>query len=113
MKKTLIAGALALVSTQVFSASVSTTTTVNTLYTYGEGSSRHNDIVIKVDSPLTGCEAGFWVKSTDNIGNKNVSAFLLSAFHAGSKMYIAAYNDQLWSGSDGNYCKVHSIGLVK
>jgi hypothetical protein len=90
-------------------------TTITKLYTYGEERGNiSNDIVIKVSSSTPGCKNGFWVKSSDNIANKNIAAFLLSAFHANSKVYFSADNDQLWSGSSsGIYCKVSTIILAK
>lgn len=94
--------------------STSTTTTVTSMYTYAGLSDLENDIIVKVTTPVTGCEGGFWVKSTDNLANQNISSFLLSAFHNGSKVYFGAYIDQTWSASASpKYCRVHSIGVEK
>ena len=90
------------------------TSTITAMYTYGEDVTYQNDIAIKVAVPLAGCEAGFWLKSTDNLANKNMSAFLISAFHANTKVYFAVYTNQIWAGSTpAKYCKIHSVGLVK
>ncbi|NQZ07235.1 MAG: hypothetical protein HRT35_08740 [Algicola sp.] len=114
MGKLIIGTALMVLSFNTFAASVSTTTTIIKMYTYGEDSTYHNDMVIKVATPLAGCESGFWLKSTDSLASKNMSAFLISAFHANSKVYFAAYNNQMWAGSTpAKYCKIHSVGLVK
>ena len=36
-----------------------------------------NEIVAKGVTPATDCEAGFWVKSTDNLGKKTIAAFIV------------------------------------
>lgn len=102
---------LLILSTNILAGNVTTTTTINGIYTYGEDAgASQNAIVIKVANPITGCENGFWVSPADSTANKNISAFLLSAFHSGSNVYFAAYDDQLLFGS---HCKAHSIGLLK
>lgn len=114
MKKYIIGCMLMALSLNTLGASVSTTTTITAMYTYGEDSPYQNDIAIKVATPLAGCEAGFWLKSTDNLANRNMSALLISAFHANTKVYFAVYSNQTWGGSTpGKYCKIHSMGLVK
>lgn len=105
---------LMVASLNTFAENVTTTTSITKMYTYGEDTGAlHNDIVIKVANPVAGCEGGFWLRSTDNLGNKNIAAFLLSAFHGNSKVYFGAYSNQRWSGSTGKYCKIHTIGIEK
>jgi len=104
---------LLLFSCVAFSGTSTTATTkITALYTYGEDG-LNNDILVTVDLPAAGCQSGFWVRSTDSIGNKNISAYLLSAFHAQTNVYFGAYIDQLWSGSGGKFCKIHTVGLVR
>ncbi|GLQ73496.1 hypothetical protein [Vibrio penaeicida] len=100
-------------SINISAANISGTSTISKLYTYGENTKHNNRIVIVVDSPSAGCDDGYWLDSSDNLGNKNIAAFLLSAFHANSKVYFAAYTDQLWTGSSGKFCKIHSVGLER
>lgn len=103
-----------LMSTLAYGGNVTTTTTINNMYTYGEDvTHQNNDLIIVVANPVAGCEAGFWVSANDIANNNNISAFALSAFHASAKVYVAGDTDKRWSGSSGNYCKLTSIGLVK
>lgn len=114
MKKYIIGCMLMGLSLNTFAADVIYESTIVKMYTYGEDTGFHNDIVVKVAIPLAGCEDGFWLKSTDNLTNMNMSSFLTSAFHANAKVYFAAYSDQRWPGSKvGKYCKISIVGLVK
>lgn len=111
MKLRIVCFLLMTVSINVFAGDVTTTTTISGIYTYGEDTgASQNAIVIKVANTISGCESGFWVSPADSLGNKNIAAFLLSAFHSNSNVYFAAYDDQLLFG---NHCKVHSTGLVR
>ena len=111
MKFRIVGTFLLAMSSSSFGASVSTTTTITGIYTYGVDTGfSQNLISVTVANPLIGCKGGFWVHPTDNLDNKAIASFLLSAFHSSSRVYFAAYNNQLWGG---NYCKIHSIGLVK
>ena len=111
MKFKILGAFLLAFSLSALSSNIGTTTTITGIYTYGiDTGSFHNLISVKVANPIVGCEDGFWVQAADNEGNKNISAFLLSAFHTGSNVYFAAYTDQLWNGK---HCKIHSAGLTK
>ena len=93
--------------------SVAATTKVTAVYTYGLDTSHHNKLHIKVTSAPAGCSEGYWVSKEDNDANSGIRALLLSAFHAKSKIYIAAYSDMLWAGGTAQICKIHSIGVVE
>ena len=111
MKSKIIGAMLALSSASLFAGNVTTTTTITAVYTYGEDNgTSHNAIIVKVANPIAGCSDGFWISPADSDSNKNMPAFLLSAFHSESKVYFAAFDDQLLFG---NHCKAHSLGLVK
>ena len=111
MKFKIIGTFLLLVSSKLLAGNVSYTTKITAMYTYGEDTgASQNAIVIKVSNPIRGCTDGFWVSPQDNIANKNIPSFLLSAFHSGSNVYFAAYDHQLLFG---NHCKAHSVGIVK
>jgi hypothetical protein len=71
---------------------------------YGTG-----DVVIKVQSPLPGCAAGFWLRMTD-VGAKYVYAKLLTAHETGASIRVSAYDGHLWGGSTGQYCRIYMIG---
>ncbi|MEM9101704.1 MAG: hypothetical protein AAGB12_05225 [Pseudomonadota bacterium] len=92
---------------------VSKVSTITEMYTYGNVSGISGDLVIKIASPPTGCEAGFYVPAADLENNKNISAILLSAFHSNANVYFAGNTTQIWSGSTTNYCKAHTVGLQK
>ena len=114
MGKFLIGTALMVLSFNTLAGYVDETTTITALTTYGvDNAAVHNDIVIKVVAPGTGCEGGFWLKSTDSLANKNMSTFLLSAFHSNTKVRFLAYSNQQWSGSTGKFCKLYAMSLVK
>lgn len=83
--------------------------------TYGTSDAQfRNDLVIEIEQNISGCENGFWVQAEDTKENASLVSVALSAFHAGSNLYIAGYTNQLWNGSSSaKYCRVHSMGLRK
>ncbi|TFH93050.1 hypothetical protein [Vibrio ouci] len=86
-------------------------TFVHAVYTYGRDTGQaENMLVVKVSNPVQGCEDGFYISPEDNRTNSGFSSLLLSAFHANSKVYFAAYTHDL---KIGQHCKAHSIGLVR
>lgn len=102
--------ALTLALTQTHAAYVSgVTTTIIGISTYGRGSVS-GDIRIAVENTVAGCEAGYYMKAS-SAGLSSSLATALSAFHAGSRIKINAYDDPRWAGSNANYCEIESITL--
>jgi hypothetical protein len=70
---------------------------------YGTG-----DVVIIVAAPLATCQQGFWLRMTD-AGVKAAYAQLLAAWHGGQPLTVYGWDDQLWSGSAGRYCRLDNV----
>lgn len=108
---------LLLLSLESIAASVVSISKITDLYTYGtydnNNTSYLNQIIVKVQTPAAGCEAGFFISSDDNTGNPTMVSFLLSAFHAGSDVKFSGLDNDTWHGSTGKYCRVIYLGLVK
>jgi hypothetical protein len=71
---------------------------------YGTG-----DVVIVVQNPPAGCVDGFWLRMTD-VGAKTVYANLLAAYYTKTRLRIDGYDNQLWAGSTGQYCRIYAVG---
>ena len=110
---TIILGLL-LLSSYSFAERVNKTTTIDRLYTYPVGG-EEGDIIVKIPSPPTGCEAGYWLESADTRGYKNTVSFILSAFHTQKTIILSGSDapENRWSGSQGNYCKILYVTLIK
>lgn len=65
------------------------------------------DVVFTVDSAVTGCD-GFWLRPTDG-GFKSAYAALLMSKASGGLLKIYAYDNELWPGSLGHYCRVRTL----
>lgn len=71
------------------------------------------DVLFQTENLPTGCSGGYWLKKEDAGFKQNIS-FLLSAFHAGTKIKTAGYDDILWPGNpDAKYCLVPWLTLEK
>jgi hypothetical protein len=96
---------------------VATVANVERIFTYGtyenNNLSFRNQVVILVDTPLAGCEGGFWISGDDAENNPTMVSMLLSAFHANSQVRFSAYNDDFWSGSSTKYCRINNLALVR
>ena len=71
---------------------------------YGTG-----DVVITVQTPPPACQHGFWIRMTDP-GAKTVFAQVLAAYHASTPLRMGGYDNSLWPGSTGTYCRVYFVG---
>ena len=108
MKKIVISAIAVFVSGQINAAMVVTPVpvTITSFYvqtTYGGG-----DVAFVVSSAPTGCEHGFWLRPSD-AGFKSAYAAILTAHTAKTPLYIWAYDNELWSGSSGHFCRVDAI----
>ena len=81
--------------------------TLSTYSTFGNG-----DVVFQLDVQITECEGGFWLRESDP-GFKSNLSLLLSAFHADTKLSLAAHTDQLWNGAATKYCRIDWLKLRK
>lgn len=71
------------------------------------------DVMIKTDTPVAGCESGYFIP----VGTRGLEEGLsvaLSAFHAGAKVKIDGTSGMSWAGtSRSDYCQVYSISIMK
>jgi hypothetical protein len=79
-------------------------TGVYTYTDYGTG-----DVVVTVENPPAPCQHGFWIRMTD-AGAKTTFAQVLAAYHAKTPLRIGGYDDQMWPGSTGKYCRMYFVG---
>jgi hypothetical protein len=68
------------------------------------------DAVITVNASAPTCD-GYWLRQSDP-GSKNTLALLLAAKAQNATIKIYAYDDQIWSGSSGKYCRIYTIAYV-
>ncbi len=100
----------ALVFADAYVAGVKTKITTIDSYNYG---SVEGDIRILVANSVPGCEAGYYVNSS-NTGIDKILSIALSAFHSDANIIIGGRSGIPWSGSGNTtYCKVHAIQIVK
>ena len=100
-----------LMSQQSFGLTLATTsqTTVNSIGVYsGSLTSSSGDIIITVQNPVSGCDAGFWISGSDPAAQKLLS-ILLSAKHTSSQIVVNGDKDTMWSGSSGAFCHIYAI----
>lgn len=69
-------------------------TTITRVFTYGSGSVT-GDIVFQMSNPVAGCENGYYI-TEGNSGKEEILSIALSAFHAGAKVSINAYDAPRW-----------------
>lgn len=81
-------------------------TGIYTYTDYGTG-----DVVVTVQVAPAACQHGYWIRMTD-VGAKQTYALILSAYHARTALRIGGYDDQLWAGSSGKYCRIYYAGPV-
>ncbi|WP_129777620.1 hypothetical protein [Peristeroidobacter soli] len=86
---------------------ITTIDRINALLQYGGG-----DIVIDVDTPVSGCTKGFWMSPSDDPGFKTAYALLLSAYHTQTSVRLQGEDTQLWSGSGSLYCRLTLATLL-
>ncbi|MGP0171776.1 hypothetical protein ACSVIJ_07820 [Pseudomonas sp. NCHU5208] len=67
------------------------------------------DAVLHIDTGLTQCPNGVYIKDTEN-SSKAYSA-ALSAYVANKTVRVQVYDDQYWAGSSTPYCKVRAVFL--
>ncbi len=80
------------------------------LYTYS-GSHIDGDVAIRITGESSECPGGFFVKNSDSNSYKNMVSFLLSAYHAKSKIRLIA-SPAPWPGSGAVWCQVNTVGFV-
>lgn len=85
-------------------------TKITGVSTYASGSVA-GDVVIRVQTTVAGCEAGYYIKASDP-GKKEALSVALSAFHAGATVVINGNDSPRWEGSGANLCRVEGIHIV-
>ena len=106
--KCLMFSFLVLVSSLANAALVSVTGKVTSTYSYSDFGT--GDVVFQMNSIGVGCEAGFWLRPTDP-GFKSNLSFLLAAQLSGRTVAILGYNDSIWGGSSGKFCRLYQITI--
>ncbi len=103
-----------LLSVNLNAGTVVTSTSITNMYTY-TATGVADDIVLTVETHITGCESGFWLSGADAKAHAFIPALLLSAFHTGTTVYFSVYDDvdKHWAGSGGKFCKINLVGLEK
>jgi hypothetical protein len=92
-------------------APVSTAAPVTITQSYAYTTYDAGDFVFSTSSPVSGCEAGWYMKSTDP-GYKAAVSTVLAAQAAGLQVLVYGDTADLWSGSpSGHYCHVSAVGL--
>ena len=81
-------------------------TGVYTYTDYGTG-----DVVVTVQNPPSACQHGYWIRMTD-AGAKTTYAQILAAYYAKTPLRIGGYDDQMWPGSTGKYCRLYFAGAI-
>jgi hypothetical protein len=76
---------------------------VNEVFVFSEFGG--GDVGFLTSSPIAGCEAGYWLRVSDP-GFKSLYAMLMMAYATKSVVRVSAYDDSLWPGSNGRYCRV-------
>lgn len=99
---------LLLVTGLANAALVSVTGKVTSTYSYSDFGT--GDVVFQMNSIGVGCEAGFWLRPTDP-GFKSNLSFLLAAQLSGRTVAILGYNDSIWGGSSGKFCRLYQISI--
>lgn len=80
--------------------------TVNRFFVFSDFGG--GDVAFITSAPTTGCPGGFWLRPTDP-GYKSLYAMLAMAYATKSPVQVTAYDDSIWTGSTGVYCRVYYI----
>jgi hypothetical protein len=95
------------VTAAVVTPSASVTVTDSNAYTTYNG----GDFIFSTSAGASGCETGWYIKSTDP-GYKTAVAVVLAAQLSGNYVLIRGDNADLWSGSPGShFCHVVTVGI--
>ena len=78
---------------------------INSYNQFGDG-----DVTVDVETPIPQCPHGYWLTTTDQGFNANLS-LILAAYQAGNTVKVWGLPDQLWPGSSGTVCKLYSVLL--
>ncbi len=107
MIKPILFTALLLAGQSAFALDLVTqNSSVNKIVVYSDGAG--GDLLVYLNAPTTGCEAGFWLAKTDS-RNSTIVAFLLAAKAIGTNVGITGDKDQRWWGSSGNFCHIYNV----
>ncbi|QDO85867.1 hypothetical protein FM037_24670 [Shewanella psychropiezotolerans] len=86
--------------------------TLNKLFVYDDFGAVNGvegaDVAVWFDTGLAECSAGVWL-SPSQPGYKMLSSSLLAAYMSKSKVRFQVYNDEIWTGSGSNLCKIDAL----
>lgn len=68
------------------------------------------DVRAVAETPLAGCEGGFWLSKSDP-GFQATLSVLVAAKQSRSPVMIWAATDRIWSGSGAPHCKLYLVEL--
>jgi hypothetical protein len=99
--------AFACASATIVTTTASVTITQSWAYTAFDG----GDFVFSTSDTATGCGSGWYIAATDP-GYKSAVATVLTAQAGGNYVQVYGDNSAIWSGSNGKYCHVQTIGIT-
>ncbi|MDH5232242.1 MAG: hypothetical protein OEY38_19445 [Gammaproteobacteria bacterium] len=72
------------------------------------------DVLLRMDTPVEGCDAGYWFSKSDAAGYEGFLSSIFSAYHAKSNIRLWGDDTKYWSGDSTNkYCKLGWLVLAK
>ncbi|QUJ69864.1 hypothetical protein KDD30_16970 (plasmid) [Photobacterium sp. GJ3] len=81
--------------------------TIKILHSYSEYGG--GDVYFTLTEPeTTACPNGYWLRKTDPGFEANLS-MAIAAYHAKSSIEAYGLSDEIWSGSNGKYCRLYAI----
>ncbi|GAB6263551.1 hypothetical protein [Photobacterium sp. R1] len=84
----------------------SSVTTIKEMHSYSEVGG--GDVVFKLASPESSCPGGYWLRKTDPGFQANLS-MVIAAYQAKTSVVSYGLPDEIWSGSEGKYCRLYAI----
>jgi hypothetical protein len=103
--------AVLLIPSFASAASVSTGVPVTITQSYAYTSYGGGDFVFSTSIAVSGCESGWYMKTTDP-GYKAAVSTVLAAQAAGLQVVVYGDTADLWSGSpSGHYCRLAAVGI--
>ncbi len=106
MKK-IIAYIFLIFSSASYALETTGTTKINRIVSYTNHG--NGDVIFTVKSPISAC-TGYWLSKDDSGFNANLS-MIIAAFQSQSNLIVSGDSDeeQKWTGSTSNYCKLESV----
>ena len=106
--KFVVAASLLLATGLANAALVAVTGKITKTYSYSDYGT--GDVIFQMNAIGVGCESGFWLRTTDPGFKSNLSV-LIAAHLSGRTVYVQGYNDSIWNGSSGKFCRLYVISI--